>query len=422
MSLIVIVFYIAEFENSNKLNESKIQQLASLTERLKEITPIDQSVLTAKDSTKFLRLANWLTYPGVSVSYDRKIVASIFPGYDYKRVIDILKKKKYSDQFNQVVVSDYLSNYLQLDMGVTISVSSCIEVLKKLRADILIIGSSVTAQALPPGLISQSLADPSTKILQCSRPFWNIKNIKFLINQIHNLNIKIPMIILGVDASTYLKKTLNLSKLSTDRLNEQLLFGTDLKYNSYPLNFLFKLIQHQRKKTSVFFYEPSDKYVSNNFFLEDRIDGIALESLRTSRTQFFDNSYSYDYKNCSINEKTNFFNELIEIRSLLSKISVESIYIHVPQFSNAFPYEYEICSKNLLVSTIKAITANQNHHTFLSTIDFEVTDYQHKYKFEARELIYFDGIHLNYKGAVKLVNIHINALRVKYLKALEGKK
>lgn len=362
------------------------------------------------------QLFNWLSYPNIKIHFTKPILDSVYPGFDFVQMSNFLKNQSNQTITNQVVVSDYLSETLNFDAGISVHISTCLEILKTFDVDVLIVGSSVAAQALPPALVQKAIAK-ELKVLQCSRPFWNLGNIQFFLQQILNLDKKIPFVIVGIDASTFTKRSLNESLTSTKRLNRQMLIN-----DTFPISSLdfYKNAFRSQVGFSIFLQEPKNKYTSPSFFIEDDLKGQDILDIDLTQSLFFDNGYGRDYQNCDKNYRLQFVQQTQRLSGLLNQVSNVAHYISLPQLRNAFPTSYSQCTENLIASTLKSIiTSNPKQKWTQPTI--EGTEFfKHDYYYKNNKYIYVDGIHLNYSGAKHLIEKIKSDLQINYKLAVES--
>lgn len=368
------------------------------------------NVESAEDASS-LWLYNWLSFPRFKLQMQGAVLSSIYPGYSPERIRQFYQEhvgEKAS--LNQVVVSDYLSETLNFDAGVGTSISSCIKFLKNFDVDVLILGSSATAQGLPPALLQKTLGQ-EVRVLQCARPFWNLANIHFFVEQVKKIDQKIPLVVVGVEASTFLKRTLNESHTSTQRLNRQLLA------NRTESVFIFDFLKNENlnlENLSFNFLEPKQKYTSPNFFQQSDIEKSLMAEANLTQTLFFDNSYTYDYQNCSEDYKNQFRNHVYNLSRDLAMVSQSVAFVQIPQLKNAFPDSYLQCSEILLQSVFRSVAESRRTQKWITGPAPNMESFFHLYHYKNQDLTYFDGIHLNYSGANRFVSSIGNELLQSY--------
>lgn len=364
-----------------------------------------------REASSNLWLYNWLSFPHIELKMHDEVLNSVYPGFSTEDIRQFYKEQVGANtSLNQVVVSDYLSEILNYDAGVGASISGCVQFLKKFDVDVLIIGSSATAQALPPALLQKTLGH-NVRVLQCARPFWNLNNIHFFIQQMKTMNKKIPLVVVGVEASTYLKRTLNESQTSTERLNKQLVA------NRSDSSFIFDVLKNKKWNLENFvfdFLEPKQKYTSPNFFQLSEVEKYLMVDANITQTLFFDNSYSYDYQNCAEEYKNQFRNQIYNLSNDLKKVSDNVAYVQIPQLRNAFPDSYLKCSEILLKSVFRSVAESKSTQKWIVSSAQSVESFFHLYHYKNQDFIYFDGIHLNYSGAKLFTSSISNELLQSY--------
>lgn len=407
----ILLVYIFIFNSQTKfMHKPELWKSSSAHQEMNK--KLIENNLNPLESEKItLLLYNWLSFPKLKVKSEESVLRSLYPGFPTSKIREFYQGQlKSKTALNQVVVSDYLSETLKFDAGLGVSISSCLKFLKNFSVDVLIVGSSATAQGLPPALLQKALGS-DVKVLQCARPFWSIANIHFFVQQLQNLNIKIPLVVVGVEASTFLKRTLNESSTSEQRLSKQLLS------NHNESNFIFSFLTNEYfhlDRLVIEFLEAKRKYTSPNFFKEYDVDKSLLSETNLTQTLFFDNSYTYDYLNCSEEYKKKFMNQVYALSGDLAKISHTVAFVQIPQLKNAFPDSYLKCSEILLKSVFRSVAESKSTQKWIVSSAQSVESFFHLYHYKNQDFIYFDGIHLNYSGAKLFTSSISNELLQSY--------
>ncbi|MGZ3790476.1 MAG: hypothetical protein ACXVLQ_18255 [Bacteriovorax sp.] len=126
----------------------------------------------------------------------------IFPGYNEDVRTDInLWRRYFNHEFETKVAINSFSYESLYGVTVTLSWTGCLEIIKKYGVDVLLLGSSETAQALPPDLFSQHL--PGNKILVCATPALTLDSLNDYLLEIDKLKLKSKIKLLVYNYNLY---------------------------------------------------------------------------------------------------------------------------------------------------------------------------------------------------------------------------
>jgi hypothetical protein len=382
--------------------------------------------LTAKRRGLFFLSRSDFEGLGLRLLENAEWFETAFPGYAELRQNSAFWKKYFNYKFEAGAIWSSPLNRSLPEKLISYAWPGCPEIFNRYGADVLLVGTSQVFRSLIPRDL-QEVSAGRKKILMCARPGLMTGGVKFLTGLLKKSPPKAKWVIWGYSPwqatnvgendteVSEISKSLTIPSAWRQKFSDVL--PPPAWNDLFPLTYArYRTFQSKEKKYDLSSWPtdfPTDQFLKREsdtgFWLSTSIaeNSAAIRALSSKVKLDIPMAKSLQTKSCNFSESSKLVDQTLE---QLLKVS-ERVLLFLPPFSPFLLRDTAPCYQSAL---IKLLNSKKSSRVFILAPDWPslgVEEKDYVYHFAPRGLAYFDPVHTNYQGAIKVSRVVRQKLR-----------